>query len=130
MAYTLPPLPYAYNALEPHIDARTMEIHHTKHHQAYINNVNTAIAVQHFQRLGGTGSGRDRITQLLQHAGRQRGHFGVIFNQQDIQRRGAFPNRTHIGRAAARGGLFCRPGQTHRDGGSHVRLCGKLDGAA
>jgi Fe-Mn family superoxide dismutase len=43
MAYTLPPLPYAYDALEPHIDARTMEIHHTKHHQAYINNVNKAL---------------------------------------------------------------------------------------
>jgi superoxide dismutase, Fe-Mn family len=43
MAYTLPPLSYPYNALEPHIDARTMEIHHTKHHQAYINNVNNAI---------------------------------------------------------------------------------------
>ena len=43
MAYTLPPLGYPYNALEPHIDARTMEIHHTKHHQAYINNVNNAI---------------------------------------------------------------------------------------
>lgn len=44
MAFTLPPLPYAYDALEPSIDARTMEIHHTKHHQAYINNVNAAIA--------------------------------------------------------------------------------------
>ncbi|MGV3486838.1 MAG: superoxide dismutase [Planctomycetaceae bacterium] len=44
MAYTLPSLPYAYDALEPSIDARTMEIHHTKHHQAYINNVNAAIA--------------------------------------------------------------------------------------
>lgn len=44
MAYTLPPLDYAYNALEPHFDARTMEIHHTKHHQAYITKVNEAIA--------------------------------------------------------------------------------------
>jgi Fe-Mn family superoxide dismutase len=44
MAYSLPPLSYAYNALEPHVDARTMEIHHTKHHQAYITNVNNAIA--------------------------------------------------------------------------------------
>ncbi len=41
--YELPPLPYAYDALEPYIDARTMEIHHTKHHQAYISNLNAAI---------------------------------------------------------------------------------------
>jgi Fe-Mn family superoxide dismutase len=43
MAYQLPPLPYAYDALEPHIDARTMEIHHTKHHQTYIDKLNAAL---------------------------------------------------------------------------------------
>jgi len=43
MPHTLPALPYAYDALEPHIDAQTMEIHHSKHHQTYINNLNAAI---------------------------------------------------------------------------------------
>jgi len=43
MAFQLPDLPYAKNALEPHIDARTMEIHHDKHHQAYVNNLNAAL---------------------------------------------------------------------------------------
>src|SRR5216110_335792 len=44
MPFTLPSLPYAFDALEPHIDARTMEIHHGKHHQAYVTNLNNAIA--------------------------------------------------------------------------------------
>jgi Fe-Mn family superoxide dismutase len=44
MAFELPQLPYAYDALEPHIDARTMEIHHSKHHNAYTTNLNAAIA--------------------------------------------------------------------------------------
>ena len=43
MAHELPPLPYAFDALEPHVDARTMEIHHDKHHAAYVNNLNTAL---------------------------------------------------------------------------------------
>lgn len=43
MVYTLPELTYSYDALEPYIDARTMEIHHSKHHQAYVNNVNAAL---------------------------------------------------------------------------------------
>lgn len=51
MAFTLPDLPYPHNALEPHIDARTMEIHHGKHHAAYVNNVNNAIAGTEFDKM-------------------------------------------------------------------------------
>lgn len=59
MAYTLPELPYAYDALEPHIDARTMEIHHSKHHQAYINNANAA--------LEGTSFAASSVEDLLRN---------------------------------------------------------------
>jgi Fe-Mn family superoxide dismutase len=51
MAFTLAPLPYAFDALEPHIDARTMEIHHDKHHAAYTNNLNAAIAGTDLENL-------------------------------------------------------------------------------
>jgi Fe-Mn family superoxide dismutase len=60
MAYELPKLPYAYDALEPYIDARTMEIHHTKHHQAYINNANAA--------LEGTAQANLSVEELLRSA--------------------------------------------------------------
>jgi len=51
MAFTLPKLPYEFNALEPHIDARTMEIHHGKHHNAYVTNLNNAIAGSDAEKL-------------------------------------------------------------------------------
>ena len=49
MAFTLPPLPYPYNALEPHIDEATMKLHHGKHHQAYVDKLNAAIAASEWE---------------------------------------------------------------------------------
>ena len=61
MAFTLPALPYAYDALEPHIDAQTMQIHYGKHHQAYVDNLNKAIA--------GTPNENKSLEQLVENAG-------------------------------------------------------------
>jgi superoxide dismutase, Fe-Mn family len=57
MAYTLPPLPYAFDALEPSIDAKTMEIHHDRHHKAYVDNLNKA--------LEGTDLGNQSVESLI-----------------------------------------------------------------
>lgn len=61
MSFTLAPLPYAHEALEPHIDAQTMHIHHGKHHQAYVDNLNKAIA--------GTAHENKSLEELIQQAG-------------------------------------------------------------
>jgi superoxide dismutase, Fe-Mn family len=61
MAFTLPALPYAHNALEPHIDELTMQIHHGKHHQAYVDNLNKAIA--------GTPNENKSLEELVKSAG-------------------------------------------------------------
>ncbi|MGN6247073.1 MAG: superoxide dismutase [Ginsengibacter sp.] len=61
MAFTLPPLPYDYNALEPHIDELTMHIHHDKHHQGYVDNLNKAVA--------GTENENKSLEELLKNAG-------------------------------------------------------------
>lgn len=62
MSYSLPSLPYAYDALEPHFDKETMEIHHTKHHQTYVNNANAALEGTEFASL----SVEELITKLDQ----------------------------------------------------------------
>lgn len=76
MAYTLPKLPYAYDALEPHVDAQTMEIHHTKHHQTYINNVNAAIEKAGFnapENVDELVAGLDKLPEDLKNVVRNNG---------------------------------------------------------
>ncbi|SDP41611.1 superoxide dismutase, Fe-Mn family [Rhodoferax sp. OV413] len=75
MAHTLPALPYAYDALEPHIDTQTMQIHHSKHHQAYINNLNTALQNTPYADLGVEAlvSAIDTLPEALQNAVRNHG---------------------------------------------------------
>ena len=84
-SFSLPKLPYAFNALEPHIDAKTMEIHHGKHHQAYIDNLNKAIAANDFLKgktleaiVGGLPAVKDEAvrTTLRNNGG---GHWNHTF---------------------------------------------------
>ncbi|WP_233236212.1 superoxide dismutase [Bordetella sp. LUAb4] len=75
MSYTLPKLPYAYDALEPNIDAQTMEIHYTKHHQTYINNVNAALegAGLPFPPVEELVAGIDKLPEAVRGAVRNNG---------------------------------------------------------
>jgi Fe-Mn family superoxide dismutase len=76
MAFELPKLPYAYDALEPHIDARTMEIHHGKHHAGYTNNLNNAIAGTDLEGK----SIEDILTNLDMNNGAVRNNGGGYYN--------------------------------------------------
>ncbi|MAO34241.1 MAG: superoxide dismutase [Flavobacteriales bacterium] len=75
MSFELPKLPYAYNALEPNIDARTMEIHHSKHHQGYTNNLNNAIAGTEME-----GKSIEEICKSLDLSDAVRNNGGGFFN--------------------------------------------------
>lgn len=76
MAFELPKLEYAYDALEPHIDARTMEIHHTKHHAAYTNNLNGAVAGTELEGQ----SIEDLLANISKHSVAVRNNGGGFFN--------------------------------------------------
>jgi Fe-Mn family superoxide dismutase len=76
MAFQLSPLPYASNALEPHIDARTMEIHHDKHHAAYVNNLNAAITGTDAEKL----SLEDLLKNVSKYAPAVRNNAGGHYN--------------------------------------------------
>ena len=94
MAFTLPPLPYAYNALEPHIDAQTMRIHHDKHHDTYVNNLNAALeAIADLQKQAARGAARASSTSLPE----------AIRTRGAQQRRRALPTTRCSGRSMAPG---------------------------
>ena len=69
MAYSVPDLPYAFDALEPHIDARTMEIHHDKHHAAYVTNLNAALEGTEYaaQSLETILTNRNQLSEDILH---------------------------------------------------------------
>lgn len=92
MPHTLPALPYAYTALEPHIDAQTMEIHHTKHHQTYVNGLNAAIEGTEWAEwpveklLGAVGQLPENLRgAVINHGGGHANHslFWTVMSPQD-----------------------------------------------
>jgi Fe-Mn family superoxide dismutase len=106
MAFTLPALPYAHNALEPHIDTLTMQIHHGKHHQAYVDNLNKAIA--------GTENENKSIEDLIANAGKISpavrnnggGHWNHSFFWESLTPNGGAPSGKISDAIAAAFGTF------------------------
>jgi Fe-Mn family superoxide dismutase len=104
MAFDLPALPYAYDALEPHMDARTMTIHHTKHHAGYTNNLNAAIAGTVLEGV----KIEDILAHISKHSAAVRNNGGGFFNhclfwEVMSPNGGGVPSeRTNIAKAIAR----------------------------
>ena len=92
MAFTLPPLPYAYNALEPHIDEQTMKIHHDKHHQAYVDNLNKAIADSEHEKksLEELIANAGKISPAVRNNGG--GHWNHTFFWDNLSKDGGQPS--------------------------------------
>lgn len=92
MAFTLPALPYAYDALEPHIDKETMQIHHDKHHQAYVDNLNKAIAgTEHEKKsLEELVAGAGKISPAVRNNGG--GHWNHSFFWEILSSNGGKPS--------------------------------------
>src|SRR5262245_46953187 len=93
--FSLPKLPYAYDALEPHIDAKTMEIHHTRHHQAYVDNLNKALAGTEWvgKRLATILASLDKLPEAKRGAVRNNGggHWNHSFFWQVMSPKGGKP---------------------------------------
>ncbi len=93
MAFSLPALPYAYDALEPHIDARTMEIHHTKRHQAYINALNAAVEGTEWEQqtveqlVSNLASVPEKIRPVVRNHGGGHANHSLFWSNHGTQRR-------------------------------------------
>ena len=86
MAFTLPALPYAHDALEPHIDTLTMQIHHGKHHQAYVDNLNKAIAGTEHETLEQLVASAGKISPAVRNNGG--GHWNHSFFWESLDEKG------------------------------------------
>ena len=96
MAFTLPPLPYSFDALEPHIDAQTMEIHHDRHHGTYVTNLNNALAGTEFENwsIDDVVTKLDQIPEAKRTAVRNNGggHWNHTFFWEILSTNGGAPS--------------------------------------